>query len=152
MSEQEPVQDTYTVPTIIDIVIQNLGLEKYALVLTPNEKTYIQSVLREQPEILTNIQATIQDIVSDGKIDLHDIPKIVLLVSQIMKNHIIENAVRNVSVISVVKFLVDSILDSGLLPLPKVEIDLLRRVFDSSIELLQMETKVDFKMKCCCTC
>jgi len=49
-------------------------------------------------------------------------------------------------------FLVYSILDSGLLPLPKVEIDLLRRVFDSSIELLQMETKVDFKMKCCCTC
>lgn len=151
MQQQEPVQEQYTAPTILDTIIQNLDLEKYALVLTPNEKAYIQKVLREHPETLTNIHATIQDIVSDGKIDLHDIPKIVLLVSQIMKSHIIENSVRNVSVVSVVKFLVDSILVSGLLPLPKVEIDLLRRVFDSSIELLQMEAKVDFKMKCCCT-
>ena len=134
---------------IIDILCRNIDDSKYAIHITDQEKDFVQKLAKNNPEIFGEIQKTINDIMSDGKIDLHDVPKIVLLVSQIMKNHVIENAVKHIKIVSVVRFIIDSLLDSGFLPLPNIEIQIIKKIVDSSLDLLKMDTNVKMKFNCC---
>ena len=139
---------------IFDIICKNINDDKYAIHLNTQEMDYIKNLTKNNPEIFTDIENTINDIMSDGKIDLHDIPKFILLISQIFKSHAIENAVKNIDIIAVIRFIVDSMLDSGLLPLPNIEIQLIKKIADSSLDLLKMDTNIKIKYNCfkifCC--
>lgn len=135
---------------IIDIVCKNINIEKYSINLNEHEINYIKNLTKNNPEIFTDVQKTIDDIMSDGKIDLHDLPKIILLISQIVKSHVIENAVKNIDIISVIRFVMDSLLDSGLLPLPNIELQLIKKIVDSSLDLLKMDTNININIKSNC--
>jgi len=123
-------------PTLVQTLCDALVSEKYTLHLTPHEMAFTKTLLRDHPELFENIHDTIQDIVSDGQLNLHDIPKLVLLVSQIYHAHMMTTVVRQVGVINLVKFTLDAILASGLVPLPAIEITLIQRIMDTSLDLL----------------
>ena len=60
----------------------------------------MNDLLNQHPEIFCKIQQTLDDIISDDKLDFHDIPKIVLLLSQIYHAHLIGYIVQEVGVIT----------------------------------------------------
>jgi hypothetical protein len=121
---------------IITTLKANLHLEKYAVHLTPNEIQYFDVLMERNPEVFNKIQQTVDEIMSDGVVDLHDIPKIVLLISQMYQANVLTEFIHHIRLLSLVKFTVDCLLDSGLLPIPQVEIIIIKRIVDTTIDLL----------------
>ena len=121
---------------IITTLRTNLHLEKYAVHLSANEKQYISVLMEKNPEVFAKIQQTVDDILADGVVDLHDIPKIVLLISQMYQANVLVEFIRHIRLLSLVKFTIDCLLDSGLLPIPQVEVMIIKRIVDTTIDLL----------------
>lgn len=125
----------YNLYTIIACAIES---EYFSYHLNPNEIMYIRGIVHRDPYLLHIIGNSIDQIISDGKVDLHDIPQIVLLLSDLYKSHCVEQFVMNVGVINIVKFTLDCILEYKYLPLPSVPKTLLKKYVDQSLDLLAM--------------
>jgi hypothetical protein len=76
-----------------------------------------------------------------GKIDIHDIPQIVLVISKVIKINF-RKIVNHINVLSVVEYMLHALLNSGLLPIPNVEKAILKKVVDASFKLLEMNSEV----------
>ena len=135
---------------IITTLRTNLHLEKYAVHLTDNEKQYISILMEKNPEVFTKIQQTMDEIMADGVVDLHDIPKIILLISQMYQANVLVEFIQHIRLLSLVKFTIDCLLDSGLLPIPQVEVVIIKRIVDTTIDLLStnMDTITRKTKKC----
>jgi hypothetical protein len=121
---------------IITTLKTNLHLEKYAIHLTDNEKQYIDVLMDKNPEVFAKIQQTMDEIMADGVVDLYDIPKIILLISQMYQANVLKEFIQHIRLLSLVKFTIDCLLDSGLLPIPQVEVAIIKRIVDTTIDLL----------------
>ena len=106
-----------------------------------NEIKYVKTLIGSNPEVFDSISTHLNNIVSDGKIDIHDIPEIVLILSTIVKINF-RKIVNHISVLSVVEYMLHVLLTSKLLPLPPVEKALLNKVVDVSFKLLEAESAV----------
>lgn len=100
--------------------------------ITEKDRKLIKAMLQNSPQSFDQIDSTITEIMKDGKIDIHDIPNIVLLVSKLFEHTI---SVKNVDLISAVEFVIHVIL--SLLPIPPEEIIIVDKIVDSSIGLLK---------------
>ena len=121
-------------PNLANILLLALNTDTLTIKLTPTEIEYIHNIINNDPQLLYNIGDSINSIISDGKIDLHDIPKIILLMSQIYKS----NCIKNINIINIVKFTLDCILEFKYLPLPNVEIIIIKSIIDNSLDLLSL--------------
>lgn len=106
-----------------------------------NEIKYVKTIIAEDPTFLDSISTNLNQIVADGKIDLHDIPQIVLVLSKVVKLNF-RKIVKNINVLSVVEYILHKIINSGLLPIPPVQKEVLNKVIETSIKLLEMNSEV----------
>ena len=119
--------------------------------LTPNEITYINTLLQAELDIsgnfgiISQIKTEFNNIIKEGGISLHDIPDLILLITNILKTNILQNTIKNVGILNIIKFILDTLFDSNLLPLNTNETALLKTLVDSSLQLL--ETNIDFVIK-----
>jgi hypothetical protein len=148
--------------SILSVII-DYELRKDNIILNQNEINYINNLIQSYPQIFNSISNEIQNICSDGKIDFYDIPQIIILISNIYKNHIIEESIQNIDIVSIVRFTINTILHAGILPLNNIEIDIsfvntlensslytlqsdkfiiIEKIIDSSIDLLKMNIDI----------
>lgn len=132
---------------IISIISSTIGIKEYTINLKPVEIEYIHNVIQNDPELLAIIGNSVDSIVSDGVINLHDIPMIILLLSQIFKSHFIKKFIHNIGIVNIVKFILDSIIDYEYLPLPNVERTIIRNIIDISVNLLETNITLEKKLK-----
>ena len=121
---------------IIEVLKNELTSDKYSVHLTQKEVIFMNDLLNQHPEIFGKIQKTLDDIISDEKVDFHDIPKIVLLISQIYHEHLIGYIVQEVGIINILKFTLDALLESGIIPVPGFALSIVKGVVDVSLDLL----------------
>ena len=99
--------------------IQNLLFENlnnsFSIKLNNSEVLFIENLCNNSPAILNKIKDEIDNILKDDIIDLHDLPQIILLISDIYNNHIFENTIENIGIPNIVQFTLDSIIDSPIL-------------------------------------
>jgi hypothetical protein len=133
-------------PINVSEIVLN-SLQNPSTVLADKEKVFLKYLLNDSPESLQKIDAAIDEIMSDGKIDFHDIPQIIFVISNIVKNSKIKTSA---DMVSIVQFIIDSILDSGLLPIPNFEVEILKKVVDSSMGLLKTNIGSIKTTVCCC--
>ena len=57
-----------------------IKLNSSNLKITDDEKIHIDDLLKKNPELFSKIQNNVDLIMKDGKINLYDIPEIVLLI------------------------------------------------------------------------
>jgi len=126
--------------------------------LTPSEIEYIHTLLQVESDIsgnfgiITQIKMEFDNIVKEGGISLHDIPQLIFLIANILKSNILQNTVQNVGILNIIKFILDTLLDSNLIPLNATEITLLRTLVISSLQLLETNIDVVIKEeKCICS-
>lgn len=116
--------------------------------ITSQESKIVQAIINNNPDSFNEIDATLNEIMKDGKVDIHDIPNIILLVTQIIKNRV---AIKNVDLSSAIEFIVYVILD--LLPIPQAEVKIIKYMVDASIGLLKINVNyienTIHKMDCC---
>lgn len=108
----------------------------YAHKLNVQEIRFMQILLRDHPEAFRDIQCIMEEIMADGRVDIFDLPNLIRLCSQIYHHRLVGYAIQQVGVISLVRFTLDALLDSGLLPVNGAARDVLKKVIDSSLDLL----------------
>jgi hypothetical protein len=139
-----------TATGIVNVLKNNLQNDKYSVHLSPHDIKYVDTLLESNPEMFNQIHSMVDEIISDGVLDIHDIPKIVLLVSKIYKTNLIGEFIKKVKILSVIRFTVDSLLDSGLVPLPEIEIIIIKKIVDVSIDLLSTNVhRIEEETKTC---
>ena len=136
-----------------DLLKENIQNDKFSLKISVEEVNYIHHLFLHYPEKGTKINQILYDIIDDGKLDLHDVPNIILFLSQIYKSHIIENEIQNMDVLHLVQVTVDTLFDCGFLPLSRMEIDTIKKIADLSMQLLKTDVTIKKieKEPCCFT-
>jgi hypothetical protein len=123
---------------IVDTFITALlpSASKFSVNLTPQEIAVITALVNDASgAILPQINTTIEGLLKEGgKLSLHDIPQLVLLITQLFQSNFF--GVKNINLLNVIKYTLDSLLDSNILPIPSGLESVAKTIVDTSIELL----------------
>jgi hypothetical protein len=122
-------------------IIETLEKRDSSIKLTKDEINYII----DNPVVCSKIEEEINNIIVDNQIDYHDIPQIIVLMNEIYKSHLIENEIQKVGIINIIRFTLDSILESNLIHLSQIELQIIEKIVNSSLFLLG--SSVDFIKK-----
>jgi len=122
--------------SLLNVLLNNLN--NPSITLNLDEIKYVQGLLQTNPEVFNKIADTVNNIMSDGKIDLHDLPQLLLLITQIYNSNLIHSLLNNVDIINIIQYTIDSLLSSDLLPLPNIEVKTIKSIIDTSINLLRL--------------
>ena len=102
--------------------------------LNPGINVFIPACrLHEKPEVFEEISREINEILDNGKIDPHEIPQIVLLISKIYQ----KNTPTKINLINIVRYTVEFILDMEMMEY-YADFATMKNIIDSSIDLLKM--------------
>jgi hypothetical protein len=125
--------------------------------LSQEQINWINQFISSSPDSFAQIANDVKAIRDTGKIGVQTIPQIIHLCADIYNNASIKNGLSNpANIIVFIKFTLDTILSSKLLPLPEVEKELIQQLVDTSLNLLSMnlssiETEIgDLKSVPCC--
>jgi hypothetical protein len=128
-----------TVTTISTSVLQllqaNIKLPSYNL--TPQQQIWINLLITNSPECFVQIDTDIQKMVSSGSIGVQNIPQIIQLCVDILNQATLKQGMANsVNIYVLIKFILDVLLQSPLLPLPANEKTTIQILVDTSLSLL----------------
>ena len=104
-------------------------------VLSPYEKEYLLKLFDKHDSILIELTNLSNNILSDNKIDYHDIPNIILYISKLYINYFYIN--KNIDNYNIIKFLAEVIFFTYIKDISIEEIILINKLIDISIELLK---------------
>jgi len=152
---------------IENLLKNNDELKKININLTPEIILFIQELLKIEPQLFEGIELSLQQIISDNKINSNDIPNLLVLITQVydlVNKH--KNNIKNVDYYDLVKNILHIIFriyieknckDDELL---LVQSSL--RIIDSSIELIKLrgfqkekniiKKIISYFKKCSCKC
>jgi hypothetical protein len=141
-STEQPILNTST--SIIEVLENTIFsfIEHNTTQLIPlNEKEilFIQKMMKNSPTTFKDMTTQINEILQNKEIELQDIPKIIHIISTI---YIRDFTPNKINLISCIRFTIDALLESGLIPLPNIEIYIIKSVIDTSLDLLQTSLPV----------
>jgi hypothetical protein len=145
-------QQTSNNSTFINIVKNALNSE-LAYNLSIEEINYINYLILKNNNIANEINTFINTIIHNSKFDSPDIPKIILLFTQLIQEDIINNEVNQIEIKNIVQFLVYGLFLSNCLPLLDNELKIAKKLVDVSLSLLNYNVinskKKEQKGNCC---
>ena len=112
---------------------------------------YLNLLIQISPQIFDYIEVQIQQININNKIKYYELPNIILLIASLLKNNIIKNDIKNINLINIIKFIIDTSII--LVPLNSDDNYIIKLVIESSLKLLIFELtiyKQQDKYKCLC--
>ena len=106
----------------------------------------IKLLVDNSPESIKGISTLFEEISDDGKLDLNDVPKIVLVVTQLYKTNLKElfgkNSLKVENLFELIKFIVHSVIELDL-----VKVDDKQKIFQIvDVSLLLLDTTVDIPL------
>jgi hypothetical protein len=121
--------------------------------LSDNDERFLQRIVECNPDLVDTLFDTILSTIQSHVLDLHMIPSLVLLLFRGMTGFLSEMSPGHGSpdLTSVLRFVIDSLIDSELFCLPDVKRKVVRESVDTSIELLRttLPTIVEEEQRCC---
>ena len=119
--------------------------------VTDDEKLFIKAIF-EDKDFMLELNDLLTQIQSDGVIDFHDAPAIVLFMITIFKKYIGIMPISSINLTNTLKFTCECII-FGLKPEYDIAtILIVNKVLDSSIKLLEFEFKTLMKTSNFCLC
>jgi len=112
--------NTRQTETFLMLLQENIQTGNHYVTLTPSEKQYVEVLFKEQPQMYYKIVNAIEEVMKNDSIHAYDIPEIILGIQKIIKHHIISNSVKNVELFNILRYIVETFLNAGILPLPKL--------------------------------
>ena len=123
--------------SLSSLLLANVKTPSYNLL--PEQIEWINKFMEASPEVFDIILKDIIAITADGKIDSHDIPLLIKLITDVYNSRAIARDMANSqNIIAFVKFTLEVILDSKYIVLPEIEKIIIKGLIDSSISLLSM--------------
>jgi hypothetical protein len=90
--------------------------------------------MKESPHCFQEISTQINTILQKKEIEISDIPQLLYIISTI---YIKEFKYKNINVIACIKYTLETIIDSGIFPINKLEEKVLKTVIETSLNLLK---------------
>lgn len=118
--------------SLLDEIIS--ALKNPSIELNKFEIDFIIKVTKNNPEIFETIQNSIEQIVKDGHIDLNDVPEFVILVTNLLN---INTNNFEINIPTIIKFIINVVFTCGLIPLNKRELDLIIKLVEVCLKLLE---------------
>jgi hypothetical protein len=103
----------------------------------------IKLLVENSPDSIKAISLLFEEISADGKLDLNDVPKIVLVITQLYKTNLKElfgkNALKVENLLELIKFIVHSVIELDL-----VKVDDKQKIFQIlDVSLLLLDTTLE---------
>ena len=122
--------------------------------LNPNEINYLTNILNdENDQTILKIEQDIRTILADGKITIEDIPTIFELVHDIYLSDLKGKMIDDIGVANILEFTFDTILESGIFPIPKSQIKSIENILGKFLDLTMKNFKLEQELrnthKCC---
>jgi hypothetical protein len=136
--------------TVFEILLNEISTPEFSIKLNQNEIDYVKNLIESDSEVFSKIHNHIDNIMADGMVNCNDIPEIVLLVSDIYHLHIETNIIEDIGVANIVRFTLNAIIASGILPIPKKEFQVAKKLIDVSVNLLVKNVKIKEYTGVCC--
>jgi len=140
---KSPVED------LVSILNSRIDNPRGSIHLTEEELNYLTRLVKENPVFFQDIHVNIENIIKDGILNIHNIPEIVLLLTNIFQVHFIENCIQEFGMTNIIHFIIDAILDSNLFHIPEVEVEIIKRVVSISLILLKTDVNMEKEIICC---
>jgi hypothetical protein len=143
LPEVAPNDDVKTLAAILQLTLmQTDGLDKYSISLTPELKGVLTKLM-EDDKYFDDMEKALKEIIQDDKIDAKDVPRIMVLLSDLyakirtMKLKFSEKMCGDV-----LKFIFDLALKKGIIKMKSEDLELLQCLYsivDTSIRLMQVQ-------------
>jgi hypothetical protein len=142
--------------TLSTFVVSNDYTKIISYPLSDNVLNLIKILVKDSPKSLEKMSNTIKDIISDGKLDMSDIPKIVLLITELnntnLKDVFKTQNIQKSDLFDLIKFIIHLIVE-----LKYVKVEDEKKIFemlDMSLTLLNtnldISSLVSMKPSWCC--
>jgi hypothetical protein len=82
----KPVEEVIKLSLIqlLDNIINNKqDKDNDEIILSPNLQKYILLIIKENPKIFMDVEVSMENIIKDGKIDIKDIPDLLVIISKL---------------------------------------------------------------------
>jgi hypothetical protein len=103
---------------------------------------------------LHNILKNLQEVFSDGVLDLYDVPTLVKIITELLNSNINSELLRNIKISDVglvLKLLIFILVEFKIIQSDKLDDKTIFKIIDSSLELLETSLKLsNIKFKCSC--
>lgn len=129
-----------------DILLENLNRPILQITLSQNETQYLKKLINDSPSLFLKMSININKIIYDNIVYLQDIPQVILLLSDMYRSNIIEEILPGIDLINIIEYTINSIINSKLLSFQD-DIDIIKLLIDSSIELLRIKISIIEKEK-----
>jgi hypothetical protein len=135
------------VDEMIKMMVLNLNSTEYDLSL--EQIDWIKKFIALSPISLENILIDIKKIIEDKKIDLHDIPMIIKLITDVYHNDAIKiNMSDPKNIIGFIKYTITILINSQYIDLSSVEKKVIINIVDISLNLLSINLKTTNTKSC----
>ena len=132
---------------LIKMFLLNLNKTEYDL--SSEQIEWIKKFMALSPKSLENILIDIKVIIEDKKIDLHDIPMIIKLITDVYHNDAIKiNLSDPKNLIGFIKYTINILINSQYIDLSSVEKKVIRNIVDISLNLLSINLKTSATKSC----
>jgi hypothetical protein len=118
---------------LINNIIKKLNKPNNSL--SSNDISFIKENIVNKSFIFEKISQKINDVAVTKINSIDSIPQIILFISKIYKKHLIISD-PNISFINIIKFTLDTILESGVINIDPVFSEIIENMVDYSLELL----------------
>ena len=132
-------------------IINNPINDNITSILNPSEKNYLVKLFNKDNSILLQLENLLSEILSDNKIDYHDIPNIILFITKLYTNSFcIYN--NKIDPFNIIQFITEAIIFSYMPTINAEEIFIINKTIYVSLQLLKIQP-IAFKCNCnflCC--
>jgi len=147
--EAEPVVQDHMIALMEILLANKLDKENIpSIVLTNDQIEIIKELVSNSPGSLKNINQTFLSILSDGKIDVIDIPQFIRIIKDVyvichQSNQItLEPMALAINMVPVVKYIIRAIISCTTIENPTLVISYCDNIINISVEMIQLQSSL----------
>ena len=129
------------------ILSLSVNMENVSNRLSTKEIDYMKKIIYRNQEVIDTITRRINDVISDGRLDLHEIPTVILIISDIYKLYFINEKISDVSIEKIILFTMHSLIEYKYFNFSKNNIDIINNVVNTSLKLLKYQIDIKKELK-----
>jgi len=152
MAETNYIFSSYDHAAFHTTLVSNLSNPRYTAFLAEDDEWFLQRMVEQNPDLIDTLFQTILMTFQSNVLDLHMIPMLVLLLFRTISGYLSSSShPGSPDMTSVIRFLIDSLIDSHLFCLPDVKRKVVKDSVDTSLDLLRttLPVIVEEEQRCC---
>jgi hypothetical protein len=127
----------------VNSVAENLTNKDFTQQLTPEEINFLNTLIKDNIQLLNTVYDSIKQFETNGIINLHDLIHVVHIIITLFRVHLLENKITNVSLFNIVRFIAETLTANSILSFPEgIHYDEVKIVLRTTLQILNINPKI----------